>query len=80
MAKREQRFPDGHKVIVCARCGAPANKAKRGGQLLPVKGVQVGIRRNGTRTRRLRLYEHADRVFCESRIRTPLRKPQDRNL
>ena len=81
MAKADARFRDGHAVIVCARCGAPANKQKRGGQLMPVKGIQVGVRRVGKRKRRLRVYEHADRAYCEMRIPfAPLRKPQDRNL
>lgn len=70
MAKREPRFPDGHKTIICCRCNAPANNAKRGGRLVPVTGFRTGVQGSARRRggHKIRLYQHADTEFCAKRL------------
>lgn len=64
MAKAQTRYRP-RDTAICLRCGAPGNPAIRGGQLVPVKGLQ-GRRRAGGR--KLHFKQHADPQFCTIRM------------
>lgn len=56
---------------ICIRCGAPGNSRYKGAQLVPVKG----LRKNTGRKQPRKLYQHADKKFCEKRVPHPKRIP-----